>query len=162
MIMPETSILVVEDEKDILDLVSFNLRQAGFKVIQAREGLEGLRLAQTHSPGLIVLDLMLPGLDGKEICRRLRQSENTRGIPVVMLTALATETDRVIGFEIGADDYITKPFSPRELVLRVKAVLRRTQAAPQARGHDQPAGPDHRSQPPFGGDRGAKDRFDRH
>ena len=132
--MPEATILVVEDEEDILDLVSFNLRQAGFKVIQAREGLEGLRLAQTHGPGLVVLDLMLPGLDGKEISRRLRQGENTRNIPVVMLTALATETDRVIGFEIGADDYITKPFSPRELVLRVKAVLRRTQPRPKPTG----------------------------
>ena len=127
--MAKPTILVVEDERDILDVVEFNLTQAGFKVLRATDGLEGLRLAQAENPDLVVLDLMLPGLDGKEVCRRLKQSQATRAIPVLMLTALSSETDRIIGFEIGADDYLTKPFSPRELVLRVQAILRR--------GHEQ-------------------------
>ncbi|MGD9123936.1 MAG: winged helix-turn-helix domain-containing protein, partial [Desulfarculaceae bacterium] len=117
---------VVEDERDILEVVEFNLIQAGFRVIKTGDGMEALRLALSERPDLVVLDLMLPGLDGKEVCRRLRQQESTRALPVLMLTALANETDRVIGFEIGADDYLTKPFSPRELVLRVQAILRRT------------------------------------
>ncbi|MFH1036004.1 MAG: response regulator transcription factor [Pseudomonadota bacterium] len=123
--MSKPVVLVVEDERDILDLVDFHLRQAGYQVLKAPDGLQGLRLAQEQRPDLLVLDLMLPGLDGKELCRRLKQSEATRAIPVLMLTALASETDRIIGFEIGADDYLTKPFSPRELVLRVQAILRR-------------------------------------
>jgi two-component system phosphate regulon response regulator PhoB len=123
--MSKPVVLVVEDERDILDLVDFNLRQAGYQVLKAQDGLQGLRLAQEQIPDLLVLDLMLPGLDGKELCRRLKQGQATRAIPVLMLTALASETDRVIGFEIGADDYLTKPFSPRELVLRVQAILRR-------------------------------------
>ena len=117
MIMPETTILVVEDEKDILDLVSFNLRQAGFRVIQAREGLEGLRLAQTHGPGLIVLDLMLPGLDGKEICRRLRQGENTRNIPVVMLTGVGHELNKKLSWEIGAEGISPSRLSYKTLLV---------------------------------------------
>lgn len=125
--MPKPVVLVVEDERDILDLVDFNLSQAGMKVVKAHDGGEGLRLAQVERPDLVVLDLMLPGMDGKDVCRRLKQSSATRAIPILMLTALASETDRIIGFEIGADDYLTKPFSPRELVLRVQAVLRRTQ-----------------------------------
>ncbi|MFH1061094.1 MAG: response regulator transcription factor [Pseudomonadota bacterium] len=124
--MGKPTVLVVEDERDIQDLVEFNLRQAGYKVIKAGDGLEGLRLAQSEHPDLVVLDLMLPSMDGKEVCRRLKQGEGTRGIPVLMLTALADETDRIIGFEIGADDYLTKPFSPRELVLRIQAILRRS------------------------------------
>jgi two-component system, OmpR family, phosphate regulon response regulator PhoB len=131
--MGKPTVLVVEDERDIQDLVEFNLRQAGYKVLKAGDGLEGLRLAQTETPDLVVLDLMLPGMDGKEVCRRLKQGESTRGIPVLMLTALAEETDRIIGFEIGADDYLTKPFSPRELSLRIQAILRRT-AEPDAPG----------------------------
>ncbi len=124
--MSQQSILVVEDEKDILDLVDFNLRQAGYKVIKTTDGAEGLRLAQSEAPDLVVLDLMLPGVEGKEICRRLRQNQSTRHLPILILTALASETDRIIGFELGADDYLTKPFSTRELVLRVNAILRRT------------------------------------
>jgi two-component system phosphate regulon response regulator PhoB len=123
--MPRPRILVVEDEEDILELVDYNLRQAGFRVLRARDGLEGLRSAQRDHPDLIVLDLMLPGMDGKDVCRRIRQGESTRHIPVVMLTARAEEMDRVVGFELGADDYVTKPFSPRELVLRIQAILRR-------------------------------------
>lgn len=133
--MAQPTVLVVEDEKDILEVVQFNLQRAGFRVLGANDGLEGLRLAQSERPDLVVLDLMLPGLDGKEVCRRLKQGEDTRQIPVLMLTALSSETDRVIGFEIGADDYLTKPFSPRELVLRVQAIMRRS------RDHDQVAAP---------------------
>jgi len=124
--MAKSTVLVVEDEKDILDVLDFNLRQAGFRVLKTTDGAEGLRLAQSERPDLIVLDLMLPGMDGKEVCRRLRQQESTRHLPVLMLTALASETDRIIGFELGAEDYLTKPFSPRELVLRVQAIIRRT------------------------------------
>jgi two-component system phosphate regulon response regulator PhoB len=125
--MSKPSVLIVEDERDIVDVLDFNLRQAGCKVLKALDGIEGLRLAQTEKPDLVILDLMMPGMDGKEVCRRLRQSETTRTIPILMLTALASETDRIIGFELGADDYLTKPFSTRELVLRVQAILRRTQ-----------------------------------
>ena len=123
--MSRQNILVIEDERDILDLVDFNLTQAGFRVIRASDGLEGFRLARTERPDLIVLDLMLPGLDGKEVCRRVRRDPELKSIPIVMLTAKVEEVDRIIGFEIGADDYITKPFSVRELILRVQAVLRR-------------------------------------
>ncbi len=134
-----STILVVEDERDIADLVSFNLTQAGFEVWRAGTGLEALEAVNRRSPDLVVLDIMLPEMDGKEVCRRLKQDDKTRHIPVLMLTALAEETDRIVGFEIGADDYLTKPFSPRELVLRVKAILRRTQepapdTAPLRRG----------------------------
>ena len=129
--MSKPVVLVVEDEPDILDLVDFHLRQAGYQVHKSADGLQGLRQAQERHPDLLVLDLMLPGLEGKEVCRRLKQGQATRDIPVLMLTALASETDRVIGFEIGADDYLTKPFSPRELVLRVQAILRR-RGEPQA------------------------------
>ncbi|MCA1987816.1 MAG: response regulator transcription factor [Desulfarculus sp.] len=131
--MGKPTVLVVEDERDIQDLVEFNLRQSGYRVLKAGDGLEGLRLAQSEKPDLVVLDLMLPGLDGKEVCRRLKQGESTRAIPILMLTALAEETDRIIGFEIGADDYLTKPFSPRELSLRIQAILRRS-AEPEAGG----------------------------
>ncbi len=128
--MARQSILVVEDERDILDLVDFNLVQSGYRVIRAADGLEGFRLARTERPDLIVLDLMLPGLEGKEVCRRIRQDPELKATPIVMLTAKAEEVDRIIGFEIGADDYITKPFSIRELVLRVRAVLRRLEPEP--------------------------------
>ncbi len=131
--MNSPTILVVEDEQDILELVDFNLSQAGFDVVRAANGLDGLRLATEQKPDLLVLDLMLPGLEGQEVCRRLKQNDKTRHIPVLMLTALASETDRIVGFELGADDYLTKPFSPRELVLRVKAILRRS------KGEDAPA-----------------------
>lgn len=130
--MARATILVVEDETDILDLVEFNLRQAGYDVLRASDGLEGLRLARAEHPELLVLDLMLGGMEGREVCRRLKQSDSTRDIPVLILTALASETDRIVGFEIGADDYLTKPFSPRELVLRVQAILRRTQEVGQS------------------------------
>jgi two-component system phosphate regulon response regulator PhoB len=121
-------VLIVEDEKDILDLVAYHLRQAGFPVISALDGSSGLEEARRKHPILIILDLMLPGMDGKDVCRSLKANPLTRLIPVVMLTARAEEVDRIIGFELGADDYVTKPFSPRELVLRVRAILRRGDA----------------------------------
>ena len=118
-------ILIVEDEKDILDLVEYHLKQAGFPVISALDGSSGLEEARKKNPALIILDLMLPGMDGKDVCRSLKSNSLTRLIPILMLTARAEEVDRIIGFELGADDYVTKPFSPRELVLRVRAILRR-------------------------------------
>ncbi len=131
----QPTVLVVEDEQDILDVVDYNLQQAGFRVLKAMNGIDAVNLVKKERPEMVVLDLMLPGLDGKEVCRRIRQEDKTRRIPVLILTAKAEEVDRIIGFEIGADDYMTKPFSPRELVLRVQAVLRRTmdQPAPSAR-----------------------------
>ncbi|MFA6110035.1 MAG: response regulator [Candidatus Latescibacterota bacterium] len=126
-------ILVVEDEPDILDLVCYNLQQAGLEVERAGDGETALKVVAERPPDLIVLDLMLPGIDGLEVCRRLKQSEEHRRIPVLMLTARAAEVDRIVGLELGADDYLTKPFSPRELVLRVRAVLRR---AAKAEGDD--------------------------
>lgn len=128
----QPTVLVVEDEKDILDLVDYNLQQAGFKVLRTMNGLEALDLVKTQDFDLVVLDLMLPGLDGKEVCRRMRQDDATRDVPVLMLTARAEEVDRIIGFEIGADDYLTKPFSPRELVLRIQAIIRRMASRAEA------------------------------
>jgi two-component system phosphate regulon response regulator PhoB len=120
-----SSILIIEDEKDILDLVEYHLKQAGFQVLTAADGGAGLEQAIKKPPNLIILDLMLPGMDGKDVCRVLKSNPVTQTIPVLMLTAKAEELDRVVGFELGADDYVTKPFSPRELVLRIKAILRR-------------------------------------
>jgi two-component system, OmpR family, phosphate regulon response regulator PhoB len=118
-------ILIVEDEPDLLRSVEYNFRQAGFQVLTAMRGRDGVRLAQTEAPDIVLLDLMLPDLDGTEVCRQIRSSPKTQGIPVVMVTAKSDEVDRVVGFELGADDYVTKPFSVRELILRVRAVLRR-------------------------------------
>jgi two-component system, OmpR family, phosphate regulon response regulator PhoB len=126
-------ILVVEDEHDISEVLTFNLRQAGYDVLTAARGREGLRLAREQRPDLVLLDLMLPDLPGTDICRQLKEDSATRRIPVVMVTARNEEIDRVVGFELGADDYITKPFSVRELVLRVRAILRRNEGvAPSA------------------------------
>src|SRR5213594_3939501 len=119
------TILVVEDEKDIRDLVRYNLEAEGFAVVEANDGEVGLNLAVTERPALIVLDLMLPRLSGLVVCRLLRTREETRQVPILILTARASEVDKILGLETGADDYVTKPFSPRELVARVKAVLRR-------------------------------------
>jgi len=118
-------VLIVDDEKDIVDLVEYHLKQAGFPVISALDGASGLEEAKKEHPTLIILDLMLPEMDGKDVCRSLKANPYTRLIPVLMLTARAEEVDRIIGFELGVDDYVTKPFSPRELVLRVRAILRR-------------------------------------
>jgi two-component system, OmpR family, phosphate regulon response regulator PhoB len=123
------SILIVEDEKDILDLIEYHLKQSGYSVIKAMDGLAGLEMAKHRKPNLIILDLMLPEMDGKDVCRALKSNSFTHAIPILMLTAKADEIDRVIGFELGADDYVTKPFSPKELVLRVKAILRRKETS---------------------------------
>jgi two-component system phosphate regulon response regulator PhoB len=120
-------ILVVDDEPDAVELISFNLKGAGFEVITAGDGAAALKAARLYAPSLILLDLMLPEVDGLEVCKLLRRDPATTGIPVIMLTAKAAEIDRVLGLELGADDYVTKPFSPRELVLRVKKLLERRQ-----------------------------------
>ena len=122
--MSET-ILIVDDEQDVLDLLTFNLQKAGFKTIAARDGATALQKARDAMPALIVLDLMLPEIEGTEVCRQLKADPKTAHIPIIMLTAKAEEVDRVVGLELGADDYVTKPFSPRELALRVKTILRR-------------------------------------
>jgi two-component system phosphate regulon response regulator PhoB len=127
--MPEL-ILIVDDEADIANTLEFNLQRDGYRTLTALSGAAGLDLAAKEPlPDLILLDLMLPDISGTEVCRRLRANDKTRAIPVVMLTAKDDEIDRVVGFEIGADDYVTKPFSVRELTLRIKAILRRTDAA---------------------------------
>lgn len=120
-----SKILIVDDERDILDLIRMHLENEGHEVVQAVNGLEALQLAISSLPDLIVLDWMLPGLDGISVFKRLRTESRTRDIPVILLTAKAQQADRLTGLELGADDYLTKPFSPRELLLRVNAVLRR-------------------------------------
>ncbi len=127
--MPKESLLIIEDDPDIVELVQYNLEREGFRVQAARDGERGLQEASSSHPSLILLDLMLPGMEGLEVCRHLRQNRNTRRIPLVMLTAKGEETDIVLGLEMGADDYVTKPFSPKELAARVRAVLRRHEAA---------------------------------
>ncbi len=117
-------ILVVDDEPDALELIEFNLKSAGYDVVTALDGEEALKKARDLLPHLIILDLMLPEVDGIEVCKILRRDQRTSGIPIIMLTAKAAEVDRVLGLELGADDYVTKPFSPRELILRVKRLLR--------------------------------------
>ena len=123
-----TRILVVDDEPDLLELVAYNLRQAGYQVATARDGMSALAEARRTKPDLVVLDVMLPDLSGTEVCKRLRRDPATENVPVLMLTARAQESDVEQGFDAGADDYVVKPFSPRELVLRVNAVLRRSKA----------------------------------
>lgn len=118
------TILVVDDEPAIVELIRFHLESAGFRVIAAETGPEALELARSQDPVMIVLDVMLPGLDGFEVCRRLRLEGNQ--VPILMLTARKDEVDRVLGLEFGADDYLTKPFSPREMMARIKAILRRS------------------------------------
>jgi two-component system phosphate regulon response regulator PhoB len=125
-VMPK--VLVVDDEPDAVELIEFNLKNTGFEVMTASDGAEALKKSRAQIPDLIVLDLMLPEVDGLEVCKILRRDPATSAIPIIMLTAKAAEIDRVLGLEIGADDYITKPFSPRELVLRVKNLLRRGQS----------------------------------
>ena len=123
--MKKEKILIVDDEEDILELLKFNLLREGYQVFGALTGEEALKLAQSEGPDLIVLDLMLPGIDGLEVARKLKNDPKTKQIPVVMLTAKGEEADIVTGLELGADDYITKPFSPRIFIARIKAVLRR-------------------------------------
>ncbi len=127
----KTTILVVDDETDALELISYNLKQAGYQVVSAADGSEALTKAKTLLPALILLDVMLPEVDGFDVCKILRRETATAAIPIIMLTAKTAEIDRVLGLELGADDYVTKPFSPRELVLRIKKLLERTQASAQ-------------------------------
>jgi len=129
--MARGRILVIDDELDLIELVRYNLEKEGFTVQGAQDGESGLAQAIRELPDLIVVDLMLPGVDGLDVCRSLRFDKRTARIPIIMLTAKSEESDRILGLELGADDYVTKPFSPRELVARIKAVLRRT-SAPQA------------------------------
>ncbi len=126
--MSRETILVVDDEKHIVELARLYLEQAGFRVASAADGQEALRAARDLQPALVVLDLMLPGLDGWEVCKRLRAESD---VPIIMLTARSDDIDRIVGLELGADDYVTKPFNPRELVARVRAVLRRYQKSVQ-------------------------------
>lgn len=121
----KSKILVVDDEPDALELIEYKLRGAGYQVFTAADGASALKLARKHKPDVVVLDLMLPEVDGIEVCKNLRRDPETADMPILMLTAKADEIDRVIGLEVGADDYVTKPFSPRELILRIKNILRR-------------------------------------
>ena len=121
-------ILIVDDEPEAIELIEFNLKQAGYEVATAADGAEALKKARELLPGLVILDLMLPEMDGLEVCKILRRESATATMPILMLTAKAAEIDRVLGLELGADDYLTKPFSPRELVLRVKKILSRGKA----------------------------------
>ena len=128
-------VLVVEDERDVAELLRYNLAKEGFDVLMAPHGAEALRVAREQQPDVILLDIMVPQLNGWEVCRRLKEDLETREIPIIMVTGRAEEGDKVLGFELGADDYVTKPFSPRELVARVRAVTRR---AKQARLAERP------------------------
>ena len=128
--MGKGRVLIVDDEEDLVELVRYNLEQEGFQVSSALDGESGIAAAFREIPDAIIIDLMLPGIDGLEVCRRLRNDARTARIPIIILTAKSAELDRILGLELGADDYVTKPFSPRELLARIKAVLRRA-SAPQ-------------------------------
>jgi two-component system, OmpR family, phosphate regulon response regulator PhoB len=123
--MSKETILIVEDDKNISKLIKYNLEKEGFRCQASFDGEEALKELDKHPADLIVLDIMLPGIDGLEVCRRVKQDRNLSNIPIIMLTAKGEEVDKVVGFELGADDYMVKPFSPRELILRIKAVLKR-------------------------------------
>ncbi|HIS19766.1 MAG TPA: response regulator transcription factor [Candidatus Spyradocola merdavium] len=133
--MPSDTILAVDDEVHILELISFNLKAAGYHVVTALTGEEALKRCEVERPSLVLLDIMLPGIDGLEVCRRLKGDRMTSNIPIIMLTARGDEVDKILGLELGADDYITKPFSVRELAARVKSLLRRV--APQQESEPQ-------------------------
>lgn len=132
--MAKESILIIEDEPDIVELVQYNLEREGYRVYSANDGEGGLEEARKRLPDLILLDLMLPQMDGLEVCRELKAADPTKGIPLIMLTAKSEESDVVLGLGMGADDYVPKPFSPRELIARVRAVLRRGSVAQESTG----------------------------
>jgi DNA-binding response OmpR family regulator len=136
----ERNLVVVEDDPNIADLLDVYLREAGFRVLQAGTGERGLELVELHRPMMVLLDIGLPDIDGFEVCRRIRARSS---VPVLFLTARDGEIDRILGLELGADDYVTKPFSPREIVARVKAILRRGQAAPEPAAHVLTIGDDY-------------------
>lgn len=123
--MHKGKILIIEDDHDIVEMIEYNLAQEGYQTVSAADGQRGIELAGSEQPSLIVLDIMLPVIDGFEVCRILRRDDSTAHIPIIILSARSQETDRIVGLELGADDYVTKPFSPREFVARIKAVLRR-------------------------------------
>lgn len=129
MVKIKQKVLVVDDEENIRMLVKFNLEKAGYEVLEASDGNKAIETAVNSTPDIVILDLMLPGIDGLEVCRNLKRHPRTAALPIIMLTAKSDEIDRVIGLELGADDYMTKPFSQRELVARIKAVLRRSNVA---------------------------------
>lgn len=132
-----SKILLIDDEQDILDLLTYNLAREGFSIITAKDGTTAWELALNSDPDLIILDLMLPGISGLELCQKFRNNQKTSDIPVIMLTAKGDEFDKVLGLEIGADDYVTKPFSIREIVARVKSQLRRSISAPKVKENYQ-------------------------
>lgn len=134
--MAKGNILIIDDEKDLIELVRYNLEKEGFRVQGMPDGESGLAAASRELPDIVLVDLMLPGIDGLEVCRRLRSETRTAQIPIIMLTAKSAETDRIVGLELGADDYVTKPFSPRELAARIKAVLRRASAQSPQKSSD--------------------------
>ena len=134
------TILIIEDEKDLAELIAFNLEREGFRALTAHDGLTGLDQVSRIKPDLVVLDLMLPGMLGTELCKTMKRNEKTAAIPVLMLTAKGEEIDKVVGFEVGAEDYVVKPFSTRELMLRVRALLRRA-APPSSPGSVVQVGP---------------------
>lgn len=123
--MTKESVLIVEDDEDILNLLEYNFQNTGFEVSVAHDGLEALNKLRRHQPDLVLLDIMLPGADGFEVCKSIKRDPKTAHVPVIMLTARGEEVDRIVGLELGADDYVVKPFSPRELILRARAVLKR-------------------------------------
>jgi two-component system alkaline phosphatase synthesis response regulator PhoP len=129
--MEKKTVLVVDDEQHIIELIQFNLESNGYEVITSENGEDAIVIAEEEMPDVIILDLMLPGIDGFEACKRIRNNEKTRKIPIIMLTAKGEEMDKVLGLELGADDYLTKPFSVRELIARIKAVLRRFEEMPK-------------------------------
>jgi two-component system alkaline phosphatase synthesis response regulator PhoP len=129
--IPKRKILIVDDEKELVKLVTFNLTIAGYEALSANNGIEALEICESEKPALIILDIMLPRIDGWEVCRRLKQNPKTSNIPIIMLSALSEVDDKLKGFDLGTDDYVTKPFSPRELVVRVKRVLARAETVYQ-------------------------------
>ena len=135
--MKREQIVVIEDERDILEVIAYNLKREGYEVFESQDGEHGLSLIERHAPDLVVLDLMLPTIDGIELCRKLKSDPVTREIPIIMVTAKGEESDIVLGLGVGADDYVTKPFSPKELIARVKAVLRRGKLKDEAGGEDR-------------------------
>ncbi|MBF8982228.1 response regulator transcription factor [Lutibacter sp. B2] len=128
--MDKKKIIVVDDEQHIIELIKFNLEKNGFEVLTSENGEEAIKLVHLEMPDLIILDLMLPGIDGFEVCKRIRNAEKLSKIPIIMLTAKGEEIDKIVGLELGADDYLTKPFSIRELIARIRAVLRRFEEVP--------------------------------
>jgi two-component system phosphate regulon response regulator PhoB len=134
MPMAKPRILIIEDERGLTDVLTYNLQRDGYETIVAHDGLDGLRKAQTQPPDLVLLDLMLPGMDGLEVCRQLRAGKQTARVPILMLTAKGEETDQVVGFSVGADDYVTKPFSVKVLLQRIRALQRRADTASEPVG----------------------------